>query len=85
MFELISAVVRYFAGGIKERRRIDYRFRPPCVKRMWHRSYCKRFFGATSYRVASVVIEYYKRILIILVSIRTEYDILIFPLIILFT
>jgi len=55
MFELISAMVRYFAGGIKERRSIGYWFRPPCVKRMWHRSYCKRFFGATNYQVVNVV------------------------------
>jgi len=33
MFELISAVVHCFACGIKERRRIGYWFRPPCVKR----------------------------------------------------
>jgi len=46
MFELVSAVVRFFAGGIKEQRRIGYRFRLSCVKRMWHRFYCKRlFFG----------------------------------------
>jgi len=46
MFELISAVVRYFTNDIKERRRIGCRFRPPCVKQMWHRSCCKEFSGA---------------------------------------
>jgi len=70
MFELISAVVRYFAGGHQERRRIGYRFCPLCIKQMWHRSYCKRFSDATNYRVVSVVIEYQKRFLIILMSIR---------------
>jgi len=69
MFELISVVVRYLVDDIKERRPIGYRFRSSCVKRMWRRSYCKRFFGVTSYRVANVVIKYYKRILIILLSI----------------
>jgi len=47
-------MVRYFADSIKERRRIDYRFHPPFVKRMWHRSYCKWFFGATNYRERSI-------------------------------
>jgi len=28
MFELVFAVVRYFAGGIKEWRRVGYQFRP---------------------------------------------------------
>jgi len=50
-------MVQYFAGGIKERRCIGYRFRPPCVKWMRHRSYCKRFFGTTNYRVVSVVLK----------------------------
>jgi len=63
-------MVHYFASGIKERRRIGYRFRPPCVKRMRYRSYCERFFGVTNYRMANVVIEYYKKILIISMSIR---------------
>jgi len=64
MFELISAVVRYFVGGIKEWYRcIDYQFQPPCVKRMQHRFYCK-WFSALRITEISVVIEYYKRILI---------------------
>jgi len=39
-------------------------------KWMWYWSYCKRFFGATNYRVAGVVIEYYEKILISSVSIH---------------
>jgi len=83
VFELISAVVHYFAGGVEsnaastigftifqERRHIGYRFRLPCVKRLRHRSYRKRFSDATNYRMASMIIKYRKRILIILVSIR---------------
>jgi len=30
LIELISAVVRYFVGGIKEQRRISYQFQPLC-------------------------------------------------------
>jgi len=59
-----------FCRWYQERRRISYRFRPLCVKRMWHRSYCERFSDGTNYQMASVVIEYRKRVLIILVSIR---------------
>jgi len=81
-------VVHYFAGGVEgdaasaisfiifqERRRIGYRFRLSCVKRMRHRSHRKRFFDA-NYQMASVIIKYRKRVLIILMSICIKYDIL---------
>jgi len=62
-------VIRYFADGIKKRRRISYRFRLAFAS-----SGCDidpiTVFDATNYRVVSVVIEYYKKILIISVSIR---------------
>jgi len=79
---LISAVVHYFAGGVEsdaasaisfvifqERRRIGYRFRPSCVKRMRHRSHRKRF-SDSDYQMASVFVKYRKRVLIILMSIH---------------
>jgi len=61
MFELISAMVRYFAGGIRERRRIGYRFRPPCIKRIWHRSYCKRFSGFSGNELSEEGLDYFSK------------------------
>jgi len=53
MFELKSALVRYFARGIKEWRRFSYRFRSPCIKRMQHRSYCKWFLAPRIIKASS--------------------------------
>jgi len=63
MFELISAMIRYFTGSIKERRRIDYQFRQPlCQADTTSILFVNDFWR---YTLSSVVIEYYKRILII--------------------
>jgi len=67
IFELISEVIRYFAGGIKGDAASAINFASLCVKRMQH-PICKRF-SALRIQMASVVIEYYKRILIISVNI----------------
>jgi len=63
---LISAVVRSFAGGTKSDAASAIGF----ARLASSESCCKRFSDATNYRLASMVIEYQKRVLIILVSIR---------------
>jgi len=69
-FELIFAVVRYFAGSIKSDSVLAIGFARLASGRCDIDLIVNGFPTLRNYRMASMVIEYRKRVLIILVSIR---------------